>query len=183
MLFDTGTGKRTGAVAVSLTLQTLAVAILFLIPLLYSDRLPLIRPLLPITIPLLPPLPEPPPVETHQTSATSRPSLAPPRVFHANFAPTSVPTMQATISDDSASFPISIGNAPAIGLRTNIGILIGPATAPVARPVAEPAKVPEKPHPVGGDVQAAKLIRQRGCRCIPSSPGARAFRVPFDWSA
>jgi protein TonB len=160
MLLNTGTGKRTGAVAVSLTLQTLAVAILFLIPLLYSDRLPQIRPWLPITIPLLPPLPEPPPVETHQTSATSRPSLVPPRVFHPDFAPTSVPTMQATISDDSASFPISIGNAPAIGLPTNMSTFVSPVIAPIARPVIESAKVPEKPHPVGGDVQAAKLIRQ-----------------------
>jgi protein TonB len=166
MLLDTG--KRTGAVAASLTLQTLALAILFLIPLLYSDKLPLIRPWLSITIPVPRPLPDPPPEHTAARPQTSQSSLLPPRVFHPVLAPTVIPSTPAMISDDPAPIAISIGVGPATGSGINLGVLIGPtaAPAPIARPIAEPLKTLEKPHPVGGDVQAAKLIR----KVIPAYP-------------
>ncbi len=98
MLLDTRTSKRTGAVAASLTLQTLAVGLLFLIPLLYSDRLPLIRPWLSITIPLPPPIPEPPVERMIARTDAARPSLITPRVFHREFAQPTIPTMQAILS-------------------------------------------------------------------------------------
>jgi protein TonB len=173
MLLGTGTGKRTGAVAASLTLQTLLVAILIVIPLLYSERLPLVRPWLSITIPVPRPLPEPPPVETGARSSMSRPSLITPRVFRPDFAPTHVPTTSAMIFDDPGFPTISAGGPPALGFATSLGVSLGPVPAPVARPV-EPAKAADKPHPVGGDVQAAKLIR----RVIPAYPElARRARV------
>lgn len=175
MLLDTGTGKRTGAVAASLTLQTLLVAILIVIPLLYGEHLPSIRPWLSITIPIPHPLPEPPPADTTARSSMSRPSLIPPREFHADFAPTQIPTTSAMISDDGGSLAIAAG-PPTLGFSTNVGVSLGPVTipAPVARPMVEPTKTPEKPVQVGGDVQAAKLIR----KVIPAYPElARRARV------
>lgn len=175
MLLDSGTGKRTGAVAASLTLQTLLVAILIVIPLLYGDRLPLIRPFLSITIPLPHPLPEPPPVDTTARNPMSRPSLIPPRPFHMDFAPTRIPTTSAIISDDPGSLAITAG-PPTLGFSTSVGVSLGPVTvtAPTAHPVVEPTKTPEKPLQVGGDVQAAKLIR----KVIPAYPElARRARV------
>jgi periplasmic protein TonB len=175
MLFDTGTGKRTGAVAASLTLQTLLVAILIVIPLLYGEHLPLIRPLLSITMPIPHPLPEPPPVEAAMQSSMSRPSIIPARPFHMNFAPTQIPTTSAMISDDPGSLAI-IAGPPALGFVAGPGVSLGPISipAPTARPTAAPAKTPEKPVPVGGDVQAAKLIR----KVVPAYPElARHARV------
>jgi protein TonB len=174
MLLDAGTGKRTGAVAASLTLQTLLVAILIVIPLLYSERLPLVRPWLSITIPLPPPIPVPP-VETAARSSMSKPSLLPTRVFHADFAPSHIPATTALIFDEPGLPAISGGGPPALGFAGALGLSIGPVTAltPPSRPV-EPAKAADKPHPVGGDVQAAKLIR----KVIPAYPElARRARV------
>jgi protein TonB len=168
MLFDTGTGKRTGAVAASLTLQTLLVAILIVIPLLYSDRLPLMKPWLSITIPVPHPLPEAPPDQTAARSPSSRPSLLPARVFHPVLAPTTIPSTTPMISDEAGPLVLSTGGPTVPGLGTNFGLSIAPAVAPpsVARPVAEPVKTPAKPVPQGGDVQAAKLIR----KVIPTYP-------------
>jgi protein TonB len=176
MLLDTGTGKRTGAVAASLTLQTLAVGLLFLIPLLYSDRLPLIRPWLSITIPLPPPIPEPPVERMNARTDAARPSLITPRVFHPDYVQPSVPTAQAMISDDPGPITLSTSGAPATGFSTSIGLLVGPAIAPgpVVRPVVEPIKVPEKPRLVSSDVQAGMLIH----KVIPLYPEiARRVRV------
>ena len=176
MLLDTGTGKRTGAVAASLTLQTVLVAILIVIPLLYSDHLPLMKPWLSITIPVPHPLPEAPPEQTAARSPSSRPSLTQPRVFHPALAPSDVPSDPAIISDEPGLLAISTGSATAPGLGTNLGLPIGPtvAPAPFARLLPEPAKTPAKPVPQGGDVQAAKLIR----KVIPAYPElARRARV------
>jgi periplasmic protein TonB len=175
MLFDTGTGKRTGAVAASLTLQTLLVAILIVIPLLYSDRLPLMKPWLSITIPVPHPLPEAPPEQNTARSPSSRPSLLPTRVFHPLLAPTAIPSEPAMISDEPASLAISTGAPTVPGFGTNLELSIAPAVAPgPVRPVAEPVKTPAKPVPQGGDVQAAKLIR----KVIPAYPElARRARV------
>jgi protein TonB len=174
MLLDAGTGKRTSALAASLTLQTLLVAILIVIPLLYGEHLPIIQPWLSITIPVPRPIPEPPPQE-QATAPSSRPSLQQSRVFRPSFAPRQIPSGYAVISDDPGPIAISIGTAPVTGFSTNVGLLLGPAIAPapVTRPVVEPAKMPE-PIRVGGDVQQAKLIRQ----VIPAYPEiARRARV------
>jgi protein TonB len=173
MLLDNGTGKRTSALAASLTLQVLLVAILIVIPLLYGDHLPTIRPWLSITIPL--PLPLPQPVVEHAAATVSRPSLVTPRVFRPNFAPQQIPLTSALLSDDPGPITMT-GNAPAPGLSTNLGEFLGPvaAPAPVVRPAVEPVKIPEKPLRVGGDVMQARLIR----RVVPVYPEiARRARV------
>jgi protein TonB len=176
MLPDTGTGKRTGAVAASLTLQTLLVAILIVIPLLFSDRLPLMKPWLSITIPVPRPLPEAPPEQTAARSPSSRPSLIPTRVFRPVLAPTTIPSPQPMISDEPGPLALSTGGPPVPGLGTNLGLSIAPTVlpAPIARPVPEPVKTPAKPVSQGGDVQAAKLVR----KVIPTYPElARRARV------
>jgi periplasmic protein TonB len=176
MLLDTGTGKRTGAVAASLTLQTLLVAILIVIPLLYCDRLPLMKPWLSITIPVPRPLPEAPPEQTASRPPSSRPSLVPIRVFHPVLAPMTIPSTPAMISDEPGPLVLSTGGPTVPGSETNFGLSISPAVAPapVARPLPEPVKTPAKPVPQGGDVQAAKLIR----KVIPAYPElARRARV------
>jgi protein TonB len=176
MLLDTGTGKRTRALAASLTLQTLLVAILIVIPLLYGDRLPLIRLWLSITIPIPRPLPEPPPEHTTARPEASQPSLIPPRVFHPLVAPTMIPSTTAMISDEPGLLALVTGPAPLPVFGNNLGTLIGPAVAPapIARPALEPVKAVEKPVPQGGDVQAAKLVR----KVIPAYPElARRARV------
>ncbi len=172
MLLDNGTGKRTSALAASLTLQVLLVAILIVIPLLYGDHLPAMRPWLSVTIPLPRPLPQPPVVE-HAAATVSRPSLLTPRVFRPSSAPQAVPLTNALISDDPGPITMSPGNPPAPGWSMNVGALLGPVAAP-ARPVTEPAEAPEKPRLMGGDVMQAKLIR----RVVPVYPEiARRARV------
>jgi protein TonB len=176
VLLDNGTGKRTGALAASLTLQTLLVAILIVIPLLYGDRLPLIRPWLSITIPIPRPLPEPPPEHTTARPEASQPGLNPSRVFYPMVAPTTIPSTTAMIFDEPGPLALFTSAAPMPQFGDNLGTLIGTtvAPAPVARPVAEPVKAVEKPVPQGGDVQAAKLIR----KVIPTYPElARRARV------
>ena len=175
MLLDAGTGKRTSALAASLTLQTLLVAVLIVIPLLYGEHLPIIQPWLSITIPLPRLTPETPPQE-HAAESSSRPSLLQSRVFHPSFAPRSVSLNSAVISDDPGPIALSIGAGPIPGLPTDVGMILGPAImpAPVARPVVEPAKAPTAPQRVGGDVQQAKLIR----KVVPAYPEiARRARV------
>ncbi len=174
MLLDNGTGKRTSALAASLTLQVLLVAILIVIPLLYGDHLPALRPWLSITIPLPRPLPQP--AVEHTAATSSRPSLLTPRVFRPSFAPQQVPLTSALISDDPGPVAMTIGNAPEPGWSTNVGVFLSPPAvpAPIARPVIEPSKTPEKPHLMGGDVMQARLIH----KVVPAYPEiARRARV------
>src|SRR5258708_1776020 len=55
MLLDFAPAKKAGALAVSLTVQTLAVGTLLLIPLLYTDQLPFAQLQLPTFLPMAPP--------------------------------------------------------------------------------------------------------------------------------
>ena len=52
ILLDHAAGKKTGALAMSITLQTLGVSLLILIPLFYGDRLPVVQPFISLTVPL-----------------------------------------------------------------------------------------------------------------------------------
>jgi protein TonB len=102
--------------------------------------------------------------------------LSPPRIFRMDSPPRTVPTTPVLISDDFIPSAASFSNALTIGIPTNLGpLVVSPAIAPPpARPVTEPAKAPEKPHAVGGDVQAAKLIK----KVIPAYPAlAKQARI------
>lgn len=177
MLLDTGTGKRTGAVAASLGIQTIAIGVLVLIPLIWGDQLGIARPWLPITMPVLRPIQEPEPVKPPASSHTSPANPTIPRIFHATVTPRSVPTTPVVISDDAIPSTGAIGtNQNATGFTgspasfADLLKIAPPAPKPVA---AEPVK-PDAPHPVGGDVQAAKLIK----KVIPVYPVlARQARI------
>jgi periplasmic protein TonB len=159
LLFDHAAGKKTGAMAASLTAQTLLVGILIAIPLIYSDRLPDVRLFIPLSLPL-----PPPPAPHHAQSAASSTShnmFAQARVY----APTHV-------SDLSKLPDIAVvEGAPALTSGSDAGVPGGLGTAPflqfvhepVMQPkphVAEPAPLPATPHKVGGEVQAAKLVKK-----------------------
>lgn len=161
MLLETGTGKRTGAVAAALTLESLAVAILILIPLFFAEGIPVIRPWMPIVMPVLRPISEPP--QTAATSTDTENLTAPPRPFEYTPAPRTVPTGPVVMSGDSPpSISGAIGTQPA-GLEWNAGAFaIADQIAPrAAAAEAEPVKTAvATPQRVGGDVQEAKLIRK-----------------------
>jgi protein TonB len=154
------TGKRSGALAISATAQTVLVGIMILIPLIYSDRLPIAMPTMPLTLPLS--LPDPiVPEQPASSTPTSRPSLLPIKMFRppvrsgsSSAAPAI--TTQFDGPPGSSDFP-GISNALPFPAGTELPhIIVSPPAAP---PVVVP-KPPEHPHAVGGDVQAAKLIRK-----------------------
>jgi len=159
LLLDHAAGKKTGAMAASLTAQTLLVGILIAIPLIYSDRLPDVRLSIPLSLPLPPP-PRAPQRAPSTASSTSHNLFAQARVY----APTH-------LSDLSKLTDIAVvEGAPALTSGSDAGVPGGLGTAPfmqfvheaIIQPkphVAEPAPLPATPH-VGGDVQAAKLVKK-----------------------
>ena len=172
MLLGPAPGKKAGALAVSLTAQTIAVGVLLLVPLLYNDRLPIVQPVLPLLVPLTPPAPPP----VHQVPVHHAPR--PTRPFSSGFyAPTKIPPLSTVpdIAGEPEPVQITGGPPPAIdGLQTLIRLV------PVAPPAAPPkiaidaAPMPTKPTLVGGAVQAAKLIK----KIVPTYPApARLVRV------
>ena len=158
ILIDREHGKRTGALAVSITMQALAVSFLLLVPLLFNDRLPDVRPW---TVLSLPPIPLPPPPEpvVHESIATTTTtSLAPRPMFHLFPTPTRVPSGPIVID---TTMPV-LNDAIGIGVP---GPAFGPAPMPTQIAVAPaPAVVTppqiDKPRAVGGDVQAAKILKK-----------------------
>jgi len=175
LLLDHAAGKKTGALAASLTAQTLLVGALIAIPLIYGDRLPDVH----LFIPLSLPVPPPPPVPQHTQatpSSTSRNSLAPARIF--------TPRRIADLSPIPAVAFVDAPPAFATGSETGVPGGTGMPTAmsqlfrdPVIQPkprVVDPQPAPAQPQRVGGDVQAAKLVK----KVIPAYPPlARQARV------
>src|ERR1700733_8353193 len=68
MLLSSTPGKKAGALAVSLSAQTLAVGTLLLIPLLYTDQLPFVPLQIPTFLPTAPPSPIPEPALRKHTT-------------------------------------------------------------------------------------------------------------------
>jgi protein TonB len=161
---------KTRTLAASFGAQSLVVAVAILIPLIFSDRLPLVQPWVKVSAPLLAE-PEPQPVKP-TANVTSAPTIlhARPRAFTLpSLNPHRPESIGATILSDS-DVSSSTFAGPGLGLDVSIGsafpTMIATVLAP-PHPVAAPvSKVPDKPRPVGGDVQAAKLIR----KIIPQYP-------------
>lgn len=171
MLLDQASAKKTGALALSITLQTIALGILLLVPLIDSKRLPVVPLFFPLTVPLSQP-PAPQPVEAaHAQPARSSILHARPFLFH---RPTAAATAAIAVIDVSAAPSIGAVGAPpemvsSIALPDIVEVPAAHEPAPAA--VTKPS---EKPVPVGGDVQAAKLIR----KVIPVYPAlARTARI------
>jgi protein TonB len=176
LLLDHAAGKKTGALAASLTLQTLAVGVMIAIPLIYSDRLPAVRCFAPLSL-WTPPPPLPPSEPTRvNTSKSSRSSFATAKVF---IAPTHIADLSQIPDIGIAEAPPAYTQSPngvpgGTGLAPMIGQLFHETFTPPKPSVAEPAKIPAKPTVVGGDVQAAKLLK----KVIPAYPPlARQARV------
>lgn len=177
LLLDHAAGKKTGAMAASLTAQTLLVGILIAIPLIYGDRLPDVRLLIPLSLPLPPPPPAPQVPVQHESPSASRNQFAQARPYtplrpNADFSHIS--------AVDLIEAPPSLASNADIGVPVGTGVPFAATQIPhdpivQAKPhVAEPTPAATTPHRVGGDVQAAKLLR----KVIPVYPAlARQVRV------
>jgi len=153
--------RRAGALATSLMAQIAAAGVLIIAPLLYNEVLPSLRPLS-----VLPPYIKLRGVEVVKAASDSRPSrtsfaVAKPWVYR--------PTQNNNVDH---STPVLIGDPEIVGIGS-IPVLDGIASAyspikldhtaapPLPKPAAvSPTTAVSKPVQVGGDVQAAKLIRK-----------------------
>ena len=161
ILLDGPTGRKAGAFFISFTAQIAAAGVLILVPLIYSNVLPRVR----ISTPALIPLSEPPPIEQVRTSsapaAIARPD-GPRRVFvlPARIPPLSVLPAAVAI-DPGAPRIVTSSVAPAFGAAALPQVKVSPPA--VESTVAPP---PQAPVRVGGDVQAARIIR----KVVPKYP-------------
>jgi periplasmic protein TonB len=157
--------NKNWSVLVSLSLQTLLVAVAMAIPLVFTDHLPQVHWLQVIGAPL-PPAPPSPPQEEPLVGRNSAPQT--PQTSRTFVAPRHIPDTVPQIVDEPGppmTSPASTGVQGGTGSERSIAALVDkliekPATVP-----PQPAK-PAEPLPVGGQVQAAKLIRQ----VIPQYP-------------
>jgi protein TonB len=166
--------RKTGAVFASFAAQIAGVGVLICVPLIYSDTLPRVK----LAMPLARPMAAAPPIETRK--APEGPAVA--SVLHANSSAQRfrlpVPNERGVdfggpVSlgvDGAPSFPPGDGTAPTFSGFTQLPTLERP------RPPAEkaPPAPPTQPVSVGGEVQAAKILK----KIIPSYPSiARQSRV------
>jgi len=168
---STGKTRKAWTVVVSFIGQCILIGILILIPLIYTDTLPRTTLTAFLTAPPPPPPPPPPPA-----AAPVRVQKMIPRQFDAGrlLAPRAIPKEIAMIKEDELPPPSAgavgvVGGVPG-GVPGGtpggvIGGIIG--SVPTAAPPPPPPPVKEAPKPavpqritVGGNVQAAKLIKQ-----------------------
>lgn len=162
LLLDHAAGKKTGALAASLTMQTLGVAVLIALPLIYSDRLPDIHPFISLSLPLPPPPPAPVHVEAAPASRASHLNLATTRIFSAprRIVPLSeIPQISSAEAPPTYSNNVDRGVPGGLGVPSLLTQLFHEAIPQPKPHVVEP-EAPAKPTVVGGDVQNAKLLRK-----------------------
>jgi protein TonB len=150
MLLSSAPGKKAGALAVSLSAQTLAVGTLLLIPLLYTDQLPFVPLQIPTFLPAAPPAPIPEHVAPRHTTV---------RAGNVFTMPTRVPPLN-TQPDIIDYVPEAFG-----GIDAGPNVPLGPSVIftqvippPPLPQVIEPA--PSRPITVTSDIQSAKLLRK-----------------------
>ena len=172
LLIDHSGTRKTATFAVSLTAQILVAGVLLVAPLFYHEVLPALR--MPDIVPVLARWrpPEAPVAEPH--SALRSNGLAgptafhPPVVLHSDYPEAGM----IIVNSDAPVLPATSGIAFPIGSSTSLSRLEGPSTTAPVKP--DVVKLPEAPVLVGGDVQAAKLIK----RVLPMYPRqASQFRV------
>lgn len=178
LLLDHAAGKKTGALAASLTMQTLAVGVMIAIPLIYSDRLPDV-PRWSAPLFLAPPPPPPPPIQERAvaTSSSSRSTAGPVKIYR---APQHIVDLSQLPAIDVADAPPSYASNPDTGVPGGTGVatlmnqFFAEPQAKAKPRVVNVPRIPAKPMPVGGDVQQAKLLK----KVIPVYPPlARQARV------
>ena len=179
LLLDHAAGKKTGAMAASLTAQTLFVGVLIAIPLIFGDHLPGVRLFIPLSLPLPPPPLPPQHDQTASQSSSSTNRFAQARVFiprpNSNLSP--IPAVDLIGEPDSfpngtdAGVPVGSG-VPSMNQFPHDAI-------PQPKPrVADPPPATTKQITVGGDVQSAKLIRRVIPIYPPSQPDKRESPGP-----
>src|SRR5450755_3643508 len=150
MLLSSAPGKKAGALAVSLSAQTLAVGTLLLIPLLYTDRLPFVQLQIPTFLPAAPPAPIPEPIARRHTTV---------RAGNVFTMPRRVPRLSAEPNFiDNAPLTDQIDTGPIVPLGPSVLFTQTLPPPPPPPLVIEPA--PSKPITVTSDIQSAKLLRK-----------------------
>jgi len=175
LLLDHAGAKKTGALAASLTAQTLTVGVLIALPLIYSDRLPDVRLFIPLSLPAPPPPPLPQRAQT-AASSSSRNSLTPTRIY----TPRHIADLSQIPDVGLVEAPPSFASSTDSGVPGGTGVPLAMSQLfrePIPQPkpgVAEAAMLPAKPTAVSSGVQAAKLVK----KVIPIYPPlARQARV------
>lgn len=174
ILLDAPASRKPVALFASFSAQIAAVGVLLLVPLLYHDVLPEVK--LPMLLPvaLAPPVPP-----TEHKTVKSAAHATRPSVFRTPFRlPTTIPAL-TPVTESAAAYV----DAPTPGIeasfRTDAPLPLPQARVlpqPTPPPTAPAPKPPTKPTqlPVGGDVQAAKIVT----RVIPAYPiQARQARI------
>jgi protein TonB len=175
ILLDGDTAKKTRVFFASVSAQIAAVCVLLLIPLIYTETLPVIQ--LPFTLPM--PLPQPAaPVENVRPVAqASRPS-----VFHIQFRVPSQPAAAAS----PAETQIDSFAPPVAGSLATLPMDLGQRLIRIDRPVEIPGPPAASAKPaftdptaagpvrVSSELQAAKIIK----KVVPQYPVlARQARI------
>lgn len=153
------TNKGFGFV-ISLSAQMIVLAIAILIPLLYTNQLPFVALMSPLTVPLAPPATPARQPASSQRSAASRPAPTP-NIF---VAPQRIPSTIATIVDAPSVMELpssQVGVPGGVEAPGGLSVLNNLLTKP-APPHPEPVKqaAPSTPIRVSQGVQEAKLIHK-----------------------
>jgi len=176
----TGKTKRGWTVMLSFAFQMLLVGVMVLIPLIYTETLPKAS----LTSFLVAPPPPPPPPPPPQPVAQVKVVKVVPRQFDAGrlMAPKQIPKDIANIREEELPPPSAaggvVGGVPG-GVPGGAGGVIGGiiGSVPTAAPPPPPPKVEKPATPqrirVGGNVQAANLIRKVTPQYPPLAKQAR----------
>lgn len=179
--FVDGTGKtnKGWTVVVSFILQVLAIGVMVLIPLIYTDTLPKAT----LTSFLVAPPPPPPPPPPPQAAPVVKTVKVAPRQFDAGrlMAPKSIPKDIAMIKEEDLPPPSAsagvVGGVPGgvAGAGGVIGGIIGSVPSAAPPPPPPPVKVEKQVQRirVGGNVQAANLVRKVTPQYPPLAKQAR----------
>lgn len=136
------------AVALSAAVQFLILGILILIPLIYTEALPTA---MLSTFLVAPPPPPPPPPPAPKTQVIQRPRIVQPQRM---VAPTVIPKKIEVIKDAAPD----VGAIGGVGVPGGTGGPLGGIVSSIAPPPPKPV-TPQRIR-VGGNVQAASLLRQ-----------------------
>jgi protein TonB len=168
LLVDKNKTQAASSLLISLAVQIGLVCVLVIIPLIYFEALPMAQLSASLVAPPPPPPPPPPPAP-----APVKVIKVAPRQFDANrlMAPKQIPKEIAMIKEDDrppvASAGVTGGVPGGVPGGVGGGVLGGvlggiPNAAPPPPPPAKKEEKPKTPERirVGGNVQAAKLVRQ-----------------------
>jgi protein TonB len=174
ILLEGPAGKKTGVFFASLSAQISAVGVLLLIPLVYTERLPMAHITLPVPMTFSQP-PQPPPQTVSSQPVSARPSMLRP-VF---VLPTSVLPLNSAPAPAGFDADAPLAPLTSYGTSAPLGSFI-PSMVRIQPPQSIPTTAPLRPLPpsdpirVSEGVQAAKIIR----KVIPVYPAlARQARI------